>query len=73
MKAKDIAGEAARVIARHLQTMYLSEETRQLLKQKSEERNMHVNALFAEAFLSVLKEKKEINDAVLKEYLLNLP
>ncbi len=72
MKSDDISGEAARTIALHFQSMNLSDETRQLLEQKSEKRNMHVNKLFAEAFLAKWREVEEFNDAVLKEYLLNL-
>jgi hypothetical protein len=73
MKREDISEVDSRTIAIHFQKMNLSQETRQLLKQKAEARNIHINRLFAEAFLAKWREVKEFNESVLKEYLLNLP
>lgn len=69
MKSKDISAETARIIARHLQLMYLSPETRRLMKQKSEQRKINENELFAEAFLALWKTKKQFDDAALNDYL----
>ena len=73
MKREDMSGETARTVAIHFQSMNLSEDTRQLLRQKAEDRNIHVNELFAEAFLAKWEQVKEFDDSVLKEYLLSLP
>ena len=73
MTPNDISGESARNIARYFQDLYLSPETRLLLEQKSQQKGIKVNEMFAVAFLALWSDKKAINDTTLKECLTNLP